>query len=329
MNNAKTIALFKRAILGSKLNAGYHAKRICSCGIDSLSLVDPVKLHGQGVGVFVKSNRSNREVLIENLKLADIYDEVIVEVNNRSNLSKYAYTLRKLEKEAPSIGVFHIRTGKHIDKIGKLRRNGDLSHINCEDVRCNHILVEVKRTISNVINRLGVGDVTEPSELTVTAGCHAEVEGVLTLLVHVKSNGTGYALVVHKANSYLNNLYAGCLVTCEYVAVNGAVSRVFKNQLVVAFLNSNRLVVIACRYGKNSVRAVNRIHMRPGEVNVLGNNNVHLGCTNNLITKHHAIMSQKQKCRPMEQDEKLKDKPKHLWAPYHQQRRQEYIIGQR
>ena len=40
-------------------------------------------------------------------------------------------------------------------------------------------------------------------------------------------------------------------------------------------------------------------------------------------------LAQKQKYRPMEQDRKPRNKPRHLWVPYFWQRRQEYIMGQR
>ena len=41
------------------------------------------------------------------------------------------------------------------------------------------------------------------------------------------------------------------------------------------------------------------------------------------------VLVQKQKCRPMEQDRKPRNKHMHLWIPYFSQRRQEYTIGQR
>ena len=41
------------------------------------------------------------------------------------------------------------------------------------------------------------------------------------------------------------------------------------------------------------------------------------------------VLAQKQKCRPMEQDRKLRNKPMHLWVPYFWQKRQEYTMGQR
>ena len=41
------------------------------------------------------------------------------------------------------------------------------------------------------------------------------------------------------------------------------------------------------------------------------------------------VLAQKQKYKPMEQDRKPRNKPRHLWVPYFWQRRQEYTMGQR
>ena len=41
------------------------------------------------------------------------------------------------------------------------------------------------------------------------------------------------------------------------------------------------------------------------------------------------VLAQNQKCRPMEQDRKPRNKPMHLWVPYFWQRRQDYVMGQR
>ena len=41
------------------------------------------------------------------------------------------------------------------------------------------------------------------------------------------------------------------------------------------------------------------------------------------------VLAQKQKYRPIEQDRKPRNKPKHLWVPYFWQRSQQYIMGQR
>ena len=39
------------------------------------------------------------------------------------------------------------------------------------------------------------------------------------------------------------------------------------------------------------------------------------------------VLAQKQKYRPMEQDRKPRNKPRHIWVPYFWQRRKEYTIN--
>ena len=41
------------------------------------------------------------------------------------------------------------------------------------------------------------------------------------------------------------------------------------------------------------------------------------------------VLAQRQKYRSMEQNRKPRDKPMHLWSPYHRQRRQEYTMEKR
>ena len=50
--------------------------------------------------------------------------------------------------------------------------------------------------------------------------------------------------------------------------------------------------------------------------------------TTNYSHQYSLVLAQKQKYRPMEQDRRPRDKPTYLLAPYLQQRRQEYTMGQ-
>ena len=288
VNNAKTLTVTPICIiLGSKLNTCYHAKRICTSGIDRLSLVDPIKLKSQGVGFLIKINGGQREVLVKNIELADIYYEIVIKVYNRSNLCKHAYTLCKLKEEVPRACICHICAGKHINKIGKLSRNSNLSHVYSKDVGRSHAFIKVDRSISDIVDCLSIENLTQPSELSVTAGRHAKVEGVFSLLVHIESYGATNALIHHKTSCDLNNLYSGRLVTYEYVAADRTNLVIFKNELNVTVINSNRLVVITCSHRECCIRSVNRIHMCLGKVNVLGNNNTHLGHADDIVTELH------------------------------------------
>ena len=292
VNNVKTVAVAPLCvILRSELDTGYHAKRICICGVNRMSLVNPVKLKSYCIGFLIESNRGKREVFVTNVKLADINDYVIVKVDSSGNFGKNAYTLCKLEKEVPSGNTFHICAGKHVNEILELIGNSDLRHIDSKDIRCGHLLIKVDSCVSNVVLSLCVENVTEPCELTVAAGSHVEVEGVLTLLEHVKSDCTTNALVFYKASGYSNYLNAGILITYEYVTVEGTVLVVVKKELNVAFLDCNGLVVEACSNGKNSVRTVNCIHVSLSEVYVLGSNYLHFSHADNLAVEHHVNLN--------------------------------------
>ena len=285
---AKTITCAPiSVVLRRKLNAIYHAERVSCCGIDCLSLVNPVKFKSYSIRSLIENYVCKGEILIENLELAYIDVEIVVEVNNCRNLCKHAHTLCKLEEEVPRSCIFKVCTGEHINKVCELRRNRNLSHIDSEDIRSCHILVNVDYSISNVIEGCGVCNITEPCELTVATCSHAEVECVFTLLEHVKSYGSAYRCIFCEACCNLNNLNAGNLVSNEYVTVKGTCLAVFSSECDITHIESNRLVVVACSDGKNSVRAINCIHMCSGEVNVLGNNNVHSCHTDNLTVEHH------------------------------------------
>ena len=275
------------AVLRCKLNACYHAEGVSCCGIDCLSLVNPVELKCYSVCSLIEFYRCKGEVLVENLEVADINVEIVVEVNNCRNLCEYAYTLCELEEEVPRSCIFKVCTGEHVNKVSELRRNGNLSHIDSKDIRGCHILVDINYSISNVIKGCGVCNIAEPSELTIATRSHVEIKGIFTLLKHVKSNGAAYRCIVCEACCNLNNLNAGKFVSNEYVAVKCTCLAVFSREYDIAHAESNGLVVVACSDGKNSVRAINCIHVCSGEVYVFGNNNVHSCHTDNLTVEHH------------------------------------------
>ena len=289
INNAESaVAAPVSAILGSKLDTGEHAKGICSCGINSRSLVNPVKLKCKSIGRLVKVLRCKAEVLVTDLKLAMVNNEVVVKVNNCSDLCKHAYTLCKLKKEVPSCCALNIIcAGKHVDKVVELAGNRNLCHIKSEDIVSCHICAKINSCISDEVYGCSILNITKPCELTVTTCCKIKVKGVLALSEHVKSDCATDRFIICKANLDVNNLNTGSLVTNEYISVDSAVAFLFKNELNILVSESNGLVIVACCYGKNSVRTVNCIHMCSGEVNVLGNNNVHLGCTDDFTIMHH------------------------------------------
>ena len=292
VNNTKcAVCIPVSAILGSKLDTGKHAKRICSCGINSLSLINPVKSKCKSIGALIELSLCEAEVLVTNVKLAIIDIKIIIEVDGCGNFSKHAYTLCKLKKEVPCSCIFHIRTGKHVSKVSELTGNRNLSHIKSEDIIGCHICVKINSSISDEIYGSSIFNITKPCKLTVTTGCHAEVKAVFTLLKHVKCNASAYRFIISKANIDLNNLNTRCLIANKYVTIDSAVVFIFKSKYNICITECHRLVIVACRYGKSCVRTVNCIHMCSGEVNVLRNNNVHLGCTDDFTIKHHVYFN--------------------------------------
>ena len=288
VNNAKcAVCIPVRAILGSKLDAGEHAKWICGRGINSLSLVNPVKSKCKSICALIELGLCEAKVLVTNVKLAIIDIKVIIEVDSGGNFSKHTYTLCKLKKEVPCGCILHIRTGKHVSKVSELTGNRNLSHIKSKDIVSCHILVKINSCISDKVYGCSIFNITKPCELTVTTGCHAEVKAIFTLLEHVKCNAAAYRFIISEANADLNNLNTCRLVTNEYIAADSTVVIIFEAKLNILISESNRLVVVACSYRKLSVCTIYCIHMCSGEVNVLGNNNVHLCCTYNFTIMHH------------------------------------------
>ena len=279
------------ARLRCQLNACYHAEGVSSCGIDCLSLVNPVQLEGYSVRSFIKNDIRQREVLIQNLEFADIHLKIVVEVHNCRDLCEYAYALCQLQEEIPRSCILEVCTGKHVNEVCKLRRNGDLSHINCKDIRCGHVFVDINYRIRNIIKCCGIGNITQPCKLTIAARSHAEVEGIFTLLEHVKRDGATYRCIVCEICCNLNNLNAGQFVSNEYIAVKCTNLAVFYRECDIAHIESNRLVVVAGSDGENRVRAINCIHVRSGEVYIFGNNNIHSCHTDNLTVEHHVNLN--------------------------------------
>ena len=63
--------------------------------------------------------------------------------------------------------------------------------------------------------------------------------------------------------------------------------RIFKNELDIAGIECNGLVVVACGNGKLRIRSVNRIHMGSREVDVRGDNDVHFHRADDVTVEHH------------------------------------------
>ena len=287
-NNIEAIARsFKCAILRSKFNTLKHAKGICLCRINSLCLVDPVKCKCESICLFIKCSRCEREIVVHDFEIAVINDHIVVEINSCCDLCKNAYTFSKLEQEVPSRSIGSVCTGKHIDKIIQLRRNRDLSHIDCEDVRCFCQCFGIDNCICHTVNSSCVENIAEPCELTVTACCQAKVKCIFTLLEHIKCDSAANAFVILPARSDLNNLCAGIFATNEDATVDSTVCVIFKDESNVSIVDCNRLVIVACRNGKTCICTVDCIHMCFCKVDIFRNNDIHFRHTYDLAIEHH------------------------------------------
>ena len=291
-NDVETVARrLKCAILGSQLDTGEHAEGICVSGIDRSSLVDPVQGQSQRVGLLVEAGLREGEEVVLDHQLAVINDHVVVEVDGCGDLGQNADTLCQLEQEVPSGSIGSISTGQHVDQVVQLSGDRDLGHIDSKDVRCSHLLVDIDSGEGDTVHRGRVGHLAEPCELTVAAGCQAEVEGVLTLLEHVQGDGAVDAGVILPGCGDLNDLRAGDLLANEHVTGDRTVGVVLKRVNDIAIVDRNGLVVVACGNGKHGVGAVNGIHVGLGEVHGLGDNDVHFGRTDDLVAEHHVDLN--------------------------------------
>ena len=281
-----TICIPVSIILGSKLDTAYDAKRISCCRIYSLGLVDPVKRQLKCVGFFVELSLAQYEVVVHDLQFAVIHVKSGIEAKYRSNLGQNADTLCKLKKEVPCGSVLHISSGKHVNKIGKLSGNRDLSHIHCEDIGCNHILICINNQIVDKILCSSVRYYTVPGKKSITTRSLIKVEGVFTLLIEVYSDASANLGVSCGRCSYLNNLDTGCLVSNEGITVNNTSRLVVHSKNCVVFIDSYLLALIHSSNRKINSRSVYSTHCSLLEVYCIGDNNVHGLRTNRLITEH-------------------------------------------
>ena len=184
-----------RVCLGSELDALNHAERVSGCRINGLSLVDPVELHGQSIGRLIQHGGGQAEILVHDLEIRDVNHEIVVEVNDSSDLGQNADTLCQLQEEVPSCHALQVRTGKHVNELVETCGNRDLRHIDCEGVRSRHALVCTGCGVGEVVVRRRIGHVTQPCELTVAAGRLIEVERNFSVLVQVQSDGRTNACI--------------------------------------------------------------------------------------------------------------------------------------
>ena len=252
-----------------------------------MRLSNPVEFQCQCIGFLIKRSRCQGEIFILDIEFAVINHQIIIEINGCSDFRQNADTLCKLEQEVPCRSIRHICAGKHINEIRKLCRNRDLRHIDGEDIGSRHFFISINCCICDIIKCCRIENITKPCKLAVAARCQAEVKCILALLKHIKRNRAGYTFINCQASSNIDYFNTGSFIANEYIIVDSTGLGIIKSKLQVRHTEGNRLVVIACGNGKNCICTVNRVHMRSGEVYVLGNNNGHFRSADDFTVKHH------------------------------------------
>ena len=273
-------------LLGRHLNAAKDAHGVGFIGINRLRLLLPLQNQRQGIGLLVHLDFLQIEVFIDQLDLAVIHLKVGVNVHNGSNLRQNTDTLRQLQQEGPGRSTFQISTGQHIDQIIQLRRNGDLSHVNCKDIGGNHIFVDINNAVGNIVFRSGVGNLAVPSELTVAGSCLVEVKGCFTLVVQCQSKAGLDRLVSGQCDSQLGALYIAAFVSSKGEAVNNTGRIVLQGKDQVAGDNGYRLAIIQRLDRQLHSFTINNVHLTLGKINVVGHHNTQSLASNNLFAAH-------------------------------------------
>ena len=239
------------SILGSKLDSAYKAKGICSSGINSLRLLNPVKSKLKTIVLLIILNLIKVEVIRHYLKLTIINLEIRIEVKYRSNLCQGAYTLCKLKQEVPCRCIFHICSGQHVNKVSKLRRNRNLGHIHCKDIGCNHILIGINYFVTDAVISCGVRNYAIPSKKSVTTGCLIKVKGVFALLVNVYGYTTAYIGIINKGCGNLYHLNSAVFFCSEVITVKSSGLVIVHCKYCIICIDCNLFTLIISRYGKS------------------------------------------------------------------------------
>ena len=275
--------------LGSELDATDKTQRICHSRINGLGLVDPVQSQSQRIFFLIEFHSVQFEVFIHQIQLGIIHIKVGIETHHRLNPCQNTDTLCQLQQEVPGRSVRCIGTGQHIDQVRQLLGDGDLRHVNCEDIRGGHGLIRIHNLIGHIVLSGGVGNFAVPCELLVAAGDLIKVKGVLALLVQTDGKGSGSCgCIVLQSHGNIHVLDTGGFDTGERTSGDGTGIGVAQGKDQVAVQNGNFLAVIQCSNRQFHGLAVNSIHGLAGKIDLAGSNNVHCHGPNHGFTLHQA-----------------------------------------
>ena len=272
------------AVLRSELDAVDEAQGICGSLVDHLALLDPVHGHGQSIGGLIKLQVLHFEVLIEDLQLAVIHNEVIIEIDGCLNPGHIADTLRQVQQEAPGGSAFHSAAGQHVGQVLQALRDGDGGHIHCEDVGGDHILGRIDNIVDIAVFDLGVGYLTVPSQHTVAAAGLVKVKAVFALLIQHDIDGCLAVLAERCGNGQGLN---GRLCSLEDEAVHSTCSRNAEGDGDIIGVDGNGLACKPRLQRQGHAGAVDHVYLCLFEVQLIGVGNGH-----QLAADLHAIQHQ-------------------------------------
>ena len=231
--------------LGSQCNTGHDTHGVGCINVDGFFLSVPLHDQCQAVLLIVEDGFLQIEVLVVDGQFGVIHIHVLIKVQDGSNFRQNTDSFCQLQQEAPGcIVAFHIRAGQHVGQILQLSRHLDLAHIHGEGVGGLHGGFSVDGTVHVGTLHGGVGHLTDPGQLQVTAACILEVEAGLILGIHCQGDGTGNGGIAGQRCSYLNASQTGCFITDETQSIDGTVGCICRAQYNVIFVEGHGLTFV-------------------------------------------------------------------------------------
>ena len=269
--------------LGSQLDALDEAQGICGCLVNNLALLDPMHGHSQRIGGFIKLDFLHFKVVIQDVQFTVINIETIIEVNGCLNPGQVTDTLCQAGQEGPCIAAFHSAAGQHVCQLFQTLRDRNRSHIQCKDIRSNHILVRINDVVDAAILDLRIGDLTVPSQLAVTAGSLIKIEAVFTLLIQHDVDGSSDVFIDgsgdgHRLDCRFNSI--------EGKAVHGTCCRSTQSDGHIIGVDCNGLAAGTSAQGQSHAGTVNDVDLCSFEVQLIGIGQSHQLAANHLIIQH-------------------------------------------
>ena len=301
IDNAQSIFVIPcSASLGHQLQAGHNAHRIGHRRINCLTdAAVPVQLQRQCILLRIVDNaflviqqevfvdqRQPGSVIHASLRIVAHNVEVGVNLELRRNGGLLTDTFCQLQQESPRRSVGHIRTGQHVRQVSQSLGDRDLRHIQCDGIGGNHIFARIDNVVGRSTFKPGVGNLTLPGQLTVTAGRAVEIEVILAILVENHIDGRRHLLIQHQSRRHLNRLDARLFNCIEDQAIHRADSRIADGEGDVILDEGSFLTGIASLQRQFNALAIDTIDLVTSKVDLIGNNHRQRLLTDDHIPLH-------------------------------------------